>query len=380
MKPFSLLIKPSSADCNLRCAYCFYLDRAELFPETRQHRMSDATLACMVRSFLATEQPQYTFGWQGGEPTLMGLEFFKRVTELQRALGRPGAMISNGFQTNATRIDDEWARHFAKYNFLVGVSVDGPATLHDRFRLDIGGRPSHARVLQGIAALKRQHVEYNVLTLVSQANVRHPETVYEYLCAQGVKFHQYIECVEFDAAGRPRPFAIGPAEWGDFLCRLFDRWYPKDVYTVSIRLFDTILAQLVDNVSNTCAAGTSCDQYFVVEYNGDVFPCDFHVQPEWRLGNIHRDGWDVLQGSALFHDFAARKRQWHEACHRCPWLRFCNGDCPKNRIGAASGAASHLCAGWKRFHAHALPRLRELAQEVLRRRAGLAAGPAAPAP
>ncbi len=374
-RPFSLLVKPTSADCNLRCSYCFYLDRSELYPEVRQHRMSDATLERMLRSFLATEQPQYAFGWQGGEPTLMGLEFFRQVTELQRRLGRPGALVSNGFQTNGTRLDDDWARHFAQYRFLVGVSVDGPATLHDRYRLDRGGRPSHARVLQGIAALKRQHVEYNVLSLVSHANVRHPETVYEYLCAQGVQHHQYIECVEFDASGRLQPFAIGAAEWGEFLCRLFDRWYAKDVYRISIRLFDTILSRLVDHVSNTCAAGDSCDQYFVVEYNGDVYPCDFHVGPQWRLGNVHQDEWEALQQSPAYRAFADGKRQWHAACTVCPWLRFCHGDCPKNRAGSAPDAPSHLCAGWKRFYAHALPRLEELAQEVRLRRAGLAPAP-----
>lgn len=370
MKPFSLLVKPASADCNLRCRYCFYLDRAELYPETRMHRMSSAVLERMIASFFATSQPCYTFGWQGGEPSMMGLAFFKQVTALQQSLGRPGTVVANGFQTNGTLLDDDWARHFAQYRFLVGVSVDGPAKLHDKPRRDIGGKGTHARVLEGIAALRRHQVEYNVLTLVNRANVDHPEEVYDYLCSLGVMFHQYIECVEFDPTGKQQPFAITGAEWGEFLCRIFDRWYRKDTRRVSVRLFDTILAQLVDGVSNTCAAGRSCDQYFVVEYNGDVYPCDFHVRQDLRLGNVQTADWETLQASPTYADFAAAKTRWHGACTVCTWQRFCNGDCPKNRPGRPD-ALSHLCVGWKRFFAHAMPRLEELAQGIRRARIGL---------
>ncbi len=363
MDVFSLLVKPASADCNLRCRYCFYLDRAGLYPAERIHRMSGDVLRRMVASYLQTEQPCYSFGWQGGEPALMGLPFFREVTEMQQAYGRPGSSVANGFQTNGTLIDDDWAEHFARFRFLVGVSVDGPAKLHDRSRRDAGGLPTHARVLEGIAAMRRHGVAFNVLTLVNSANVKYPEEIYDYLCELGVQYHQYIECVEFEG-GTLQPFAITAQAWGEFLCRIFDRWYRRDTRRVSVRLFDTILAQLVHGQSITCAAGKSCDQYFVVEYNGDVYPCDFNVRADLLVGNITTTEWQALRQSPIYHQFAACKTQWHARCGACPWQRFCNGDCPKNRAGGVPGALSHLCAGWRRFYAHAIPRLEELAQEL----------------
>lgn len=369
MDVFSLLVKPASADCNLRCRYCFYLDRKALYPGNRVHRMPSRVLQRMIASYLQTEQPCHSFGWQGGEPAMAGLPFFREVTDMQQAFGRRGTSVSNGFQTNGTLIDDDWAAHFARYRFLVGVSLDGPARLHDRSRRDAGGRPSHARVLEGIAALRRHGVEFNVLTLVNSANVGHPEAVYDYLCELGVQYHQYIECVEFEN-GELCPYAITAPQWGDFLCRIFDRWFLHDTRRISVRLFDTILAQLVHGQCNTCAAGTSCDQYFVVEHNGDVYPCDFHVREDLRLGNLMDTDWPALRQSPLYRAFAAGKTAWNARCATCRWQRFCNGDCPKNRIGGP-GALSHLCAGWHRFYAHALPRLEELAQEV---RAGTGLG------
>ncbi len=381
MKPFSLLVKPASADCNLRCAYCFYLDRCELYPGTPQHRMDDAVLETLVRGYMATSQPQYVFGWQGGEPTLMGLPFFERVVALQQQYGRSGCAVANGLQTNGTSLTEALAGHLARYQFLTGVSVDGPAALHDRFRRSADGHATHAQVLKGIACLRQNRAEFNVLTLVSQANVAHPETVYTYLRDElGVNYHQYIECVEFDAEGRLRPFAVSAQEWGGFLCRLFDCWYAHDTHRVSVRLFDTVLAKLVDGVDTTCASGRSCSDYFVVEYNGDVYPCDFHVRPDLRLGNVRHDSWESLQATPAYVAFAARKCCWNAACAACPYLRLCNGDCPKNRGGPEIGdprRLSHLCAGWRQFYAHALPRLELLARDVRCERASRLATPAA---
>ncbi|NLL84211.1 MAG: anaerobic sulfatase maturase [Lentisphaerae bacterium] len=362
VRPFSLLVKPAAADCNLRCRYCFYLDRAELYPEVKSHRMSSETLQQMISGYMQTDQPTYAFGWQGGEPTLMGLPFFREVTDMQQAYGSRGSVVANGFQTNGVLIDDDWAEHFARYRFLLGVSVDGPQRLHDKSRRDIGGKGSFERIMEGIGALRRHGVEYNILTLVNSANVRYPEEIYDFLCASGEYYHQYIECVEFDQ-GKQQPFAINGREWGDFMCRIFDRWYPRDVRRVSIRLFDTIIEQLVFNRDNTCAAGRACDQYFVVEYNGDIYPCDFHVREDLHLGNIFSDDWAKVQRSEVYRGFAAAKSAWPKRCAECKWLRHCHGDCPKNRINSGRGV-SHLCEGWRRFYAHAVPRLTELAQEV----------------
>ncbi len=372
VRPFSLLIKPAGADCNLRCRYCFYLDRCSLYPDQPRHRMPDAVLEQTVRSFMATPQPVHAFGWQGGEPTLMGEAFFKRVTALQQRYGAPGAQVSNGLQTNATLIDDTLAAHLAQYRFLVGVSLDGPPELHDPNRITTGGRGTHADVLRGIDALRRHAVEFNVLTLVNRLNVGAPETVYDYLVDQGVLFHQYIECVEFDTEGRLLPFATDGAAWGEFLCRLFDHWYARDVRKVSVRLFDAILARIVEGRPNCCSMGNDCRDYFVVEHNGDNFPCDFYVYPEWRLGNVAEVDWAALQTAPAYVAFGARKRQRHPACEACDYALFCAGDCPKNRVGHVEGweasRLSPLCAGWRRFYAHALPRLRELAATIQRER------------
>ena len=370
MKPFSLLVKPASADCNLRCKYCFYLDRCELYPESRRHRMSDAVLERMISSFMATPQPQYAFGWQGGEPTLMGLDFFKRVVELQQKHGRQGAVVSNGLQTNGTMLTDEFAQHLAKYHFLVGVSVDGPAAIHDKSRLTVDERGSHAMVMKGIEHLKRHTVDYNILTLVSSANVKHPKEIYHYLLEQGVLFHQYIECVEFDEQGRRMPFAISDHQWGDFLCGIYDEWIKGDTHRVSVRLFDSILTRMVEGVANVCHIGTDCRQYLVVEHNGDIYPCDFYVRPELKLGNIMTGEWAQYQQSPLYAEFGCRKHQWNDVCTGCEYLEFCGGDCQKNRWGGGADprTISSLCEGWKQFYQHALPGLRTLAAEVRSRR------------
>ena len=189
-RPFSLLIKPASADCNQRCAYCFYLDRASLYPDASRHRMTDDVLERLISSYLATDQPTYVFGWQGGEPALMGLDFFRRVTALQSKYGRNGSVVANGLQTNATLLEDEFCAHLGKFNFLVGVSLDGPADVHDRYRKYGDGRGTHADVLRGLETLRRHEVEFNILTLVSAANVKRGAEIYRYLRDLGVAYHQ----------------------------------------------------------------------------------------------------------------------------------------------------------------------------------------------
>ncbi len=366
MKPFSLLVKPASADCNLRCEYCFYLEKSALYPDARRHRMSDAVLERMISTYMATEQPQYAFGWQGGEPTLCGVDFFRRVTDLQEKHGRRGAVVANGLQTNATLIDDALAAHFAKYRFLLGVSLDGPTELHDVFRRTAGDRGSHARVIEGLATLRRHGVEFNILTLVSQANVSRAREVYRYLCESGFAFHQYIPCVEFGGGGALEPFAITAEEWGDFLSGIFDEWHAGDERSVSVRLFDSILAYLVDGTRNCCTMARDCRQYFVVEHSGDVYPCDFFVEPEWRLGNVRTHSWDEMLDAQRYADFGARKAAMCPSCAECEYVDVCVGDCLKHRLrsGGDPRQLSGLCAGWKRFYVHALPRLKELAAEI----------------
>lgn len=366
MKPFSLLIKPASADCNLRCRYCFYLDRRELYPETSHHRMSDETLDTLIRSYMATDQPQYIFAWQGGEPGLMGVDFYRRVVELQQRYGRGSVSVANALQTNALLLDDEFARHLAQYRFLVGVSLDGPAGIHDRYRCNAAGRGSHTDVLRGLSRLKRHRVPFNILTLVSDANVRRGREVYRYLSEEGFLFQQYIPCVEFDETGRLQPFSVSGEAWGDFLCEIYDEWSKGDTREVSIRFFDAILGLLVDGRSSLCHMSQDCSKYFVVEYNGDVYPCDFFVERDLRLGNIMERSWQELQQHPVYRRFGSRKTTLHKICGACPYLMLCAGDCPKHRAkgDARSPQLSSLCVGYRRFFDHALDGFRKLAREI----------------
>ncbi len=365
-RPFSLLVKPASADCNLRCDYCFYLDRASLYPESNIHRMPPEVLQRLVRGYLALPMPVHTIAFQGGEPLLMGETFYREVIRLEHIYGRPGAVIANSVQTNGTLITPSLAAFLAKNRFLTGVSVDGPPAVHDAQRRTAGGLGSHAAVMRGIQNLREAGAPFNILTLVSQANVDQPEALYDYLRDDlGTCFHQYIECVEFTPGGSPAPYTVTPKQWGDFLCRLFDHWHATDTHRVSVRLFDALLARLATGEIHACTLGTDCRQYLVIEHNGDVYPCDFHVRPQYRLGNILTHDWDELLDSPLFAAFGARKRQWNPACAACPHLDLCRGDCPKNR---PPSALSHLCPAWKQFYGHARPRLETLAQAIRRQR------------
>jgi uncharacterized protein len=228
------------------------------------------------------------------------------------------------------------AEHFSRYHFLVGCSLDGPAKIHDRYRRTISGKPSHVNVLRGIETLKRHQVEFNTLVLVSQSNVNHAREVYRYLLDQGLLYHQYIPCVEFNEHGELLPFAINGEEWGEFLCEIFDEWYRKDAFTVSIRHVDSILSKMIEGAANVCTMGLNCCQYLVVEYNGDIYPCDFFVQQQFRLGNIMDTSWEEALASKTYQDFGEQKAKWNKACEACDFLGLCHGDCIKHRAYAGN--------------------------------------------
>ncbi|MBU3913962.1 SPASM domain-containing protein, partial [bacterium] len=272
----------------------------------------------------------------------------------------------NGLQTNATLIDDRMAKLFGDYKFLLGCSLDGPSEIHDRYRQNIQGKSSHQDVIRGIEALKRKNVEFNILVLVSKANVYQAKKVYEYLVGKGFYYHQFIPCVEYNLKGELTDFSITGEEWGNFLCEIYDLWYPKDVNIVSIRHFDSILMQIVENISNVCTLGKNCCQYFVVEYNGDIYPCDFFVEKQYKLGNILENTWEEMLSSKLYKDFGAKKTQWNSACENCLYINYCNGDCLKHRIFANNTPQrlSGLCVGWKAFYQHSLGGFNRLAEKI----------------
>jgi uncharacterized protein len=328
--------------------------------------MPEAVLENLIRGYLSTNQPVYTFGWQGGEPMLMGLDFFRRVTDLQKKHGRTGTRIANGIQTNATLINDAAAEHFARYRFLIGCSLDGPAHMHDRYRRTTGGEPSQAAALKGIYHLVRHQVEFNILVLVTQANVQHAKEVYRYLVDQGFYYHQYIPCVEFDSKGTLLPFAITGRQWGDFMCEIFDLWYYRDRQTVSVRYFDSILQKLIDGSCNICTLGDNCCQYFVVEYNGDIYPCDFFVREDLKIGNIRDMSWGNAPTSTLYNDFGHQKSRCNAACITCDCRELCMGDCLKNRLYGNSEARniSWLCTGWQQLIRHTRDKLQDIADGI----------------
>ncbi len=365
IRPFSLLIKPVSASCNLRCEYCFYIDHLDYIKEGDKPVMSDATLEKIISTYMQVVLPEYSFTWQGGEPSLAGLEFFKRAVELQKQYAPLNVKINNSLQTNATLIDQPMAEFFTTHNFLLGVSLDGPKVIHDKFRLTAPGKPTHGKVMQGINYLRRAKTEFNILCLVNSENVTKPKELYKYYREKGFRFLQFIPCVEYDEKGDLTHYSINGRQWGEFLCGIFDIWYRKDRRQVSVRHFDSVLNYLVLNRYTQCTMDKDCRQYFVVEYDGGIYPCDFYVKKELELGNIHTSSWEEALASPVYEDFGKRKGQWNNSCNSCEWLQLCHGDCQKMRGPENnSRTLSILCEGWQMFYNHTIDRFENIAQSI----------------
>ncbi len=366
VQPFSLLIKPAGPDCNLRCRYCFYLPKLSLFGTQAAHRMSDEVLEHLVRSYFNTYQPTYVFNWQGGEPTLMGLDFFERVIELQRRYAPDDSRVSNTIQTNATLIDGEWAGFIARNRILTGVSLDGPEDIHNEYRLDAAGHGSFDKVMAGIEHLRSAGAEFNILSMVTATNAERAKEMFAFFTRNKFNHQQYIPCVEFDADGAPRDYTVSPEGWGRFLVDLFHAWYPRKVRRISIRNFDNVVNFLAAGEYSSCTMRGKCDQYFVVEHNGNVYPCDFFVEQEWKLGNIMEDDWSHFLGSPLYHRFGAMKSRWNPACSDCSYLHLCSGDCPKLRFASDRDpqSLSYLCSGHRFFYDQTIAAFTELSQNL----------------
>ncbi|MBP8950160.1 MAG: anaerobic sulfatase maturase, partial [Candidatus Promineofilum sp.] len=372
-RAFHLLVKPTGAVCNLDCSYCFFLSKEMLYPGSR-FRMADDLLETYVRQLIEAHRvPEVQLAWQGGEPTLMGLPFFRRAVALAEQYRRPGMTIRYALQTNGTLLNDEWGEFLAANNFLVGISVDGPRDIHDHFRHDKGGGPTFDKVMRGLDALKRHRVEWNVLCTLHRANADRPLDVYRFFRDRlGAEHIQFIPIVERVAAEegqttewsswRDRPLyvqagdhvtqrSITAEQYGRFLCAVFDEWVRRDVGRVYVQMFEVALANWFGTPPGLCIHAKTCGGALALEHTGDLYSCDHFVEPAYRLGNIREEHLIELIASDRQRQFGQDKFETLPAyCRGCDVRFACHGGCPKDRfIHTPDGepGLNYLCAGYK---------------------------------
>jgi uncharacterized protein len=366
----SLLIKPSGPDCNLDCTYCFYLDRAKLFPETKKHRMSLSTLEEVTKQTMQQGGSQISLAWQGGEPTLMGLPFFRKAVEFQQKYGG-GKTVGNGFQTNGLLLDKEWAAFFKKYNFLVGLSLDGPDHIHDRYRTAKGGQGSWKQVEESARMLLDVGVTTNALVVVNDYSVNFPKEIYAYHKALGLNYMQFIPCVETDPKDptKAASYSVTAEKYGEFLTKVFDLWHADiadGVASTSVRYFDSVFHSYVGLEAPDCTLLKSCGAYLVVEHTGDVYACDFFVENQWKLGNIRTHKLETMLNSPRQQEFGDMKAAVPVECTTCEWLNKCRGGCTKDRVrDPQDNGSNHFCESYKIYFAHADKNLTILAAQWL---------------
>lgn len=372
---FHVMLKPRGAICNLDCKYCYFLAKEMMYPGSR-FRMADDLLETYTKQYIAAQRvPEVTFAWQGGEPTLMGLDFFKRAVELQQQYRKPGMHIHNAFQTNGVLLDDDWCRFFHQHNFLIGLSVDGPKPIHDAYRVDKGGRPTFDRVMAGLALLKKHKVEFNILTTVHAANADHGVEVYRCLRDEvGTQFMQFIPIVERDnetgyqEGDEVTDRSLTAEQYGRFLISIFDEWVRRDVGRVFVQIFDVALAAWAGERPGLCIFEETCGLALAMEHNGDLFACDHFVEPNYRLGNIQEIPLIDMVASAEQRQFGLDKRdKLPQYCRECEVRFVCNGGCPKDRFintPAGEPGLNYLCGGFRTFFNYIDRPMRFMASEL----------------
>jgi len=391
MAGFNLMAKPAGAHCNLACAYCFYLEKCDLLPAGAAPKMDDATLENYTRQYIAAQgdAPEITFAWQGGEPTLAGLDFFHRARELQRKYAG-GRRVNNSLQTNGTLLDDNWCRFLAREGFLVGISVDGPPRLHNAYRTDRRGQPSAEAVLRGVELLRKHRAPFNTLTVVNRKNSREPLEVYRFLKKIGAEFMQFIPIVERQPTAEERAaglslggppdlgavreygpmteWSVTPEDYGDFLRAIFDEWVKYDVGRYFVQQFDSALGNYLGVGGGVCVYAERCGDAMILEHNGDVYACDHFAYPSHYLGNLNRQPLTELVNLPRQIRFGLDKSdRLPKFCLNCRWRPLCHGACPKHRFCRAPDGEpglNYLCAGYRRFFAHIEPKLAEMAALV----------------
>ena len=376
MPPLSLLIKPVSGSCNMACRYCFYADEGANRAVASLGRMTPGTVRLLVDKALDWADGDCTFAFQGGEPTLAGLDFFRGLTDYVSAHPNPkGIRIHYAIQTNGYALDEDWARWFAQNQVLVGVSLDGPKEVHDRYRVDREGRGTFNRVMASIRLLERYGVEFNILTVVSAANARRGSQVYEFFRRQDFRYQQYIECL--DPIGEipgGHDYSLTPQRYAAFLKALFDAWYldMKAGRYVYNRYFENLMMILSGQRPESCNLQGTCAPQWVIEADGSVYPCDFYALDQWRLGNIQTDSFGEMEDRRRELGFIQWSRNLPEECRTCPYGIFCRNGCRRNRepVTQESTGRNYFCPAYREFLPYALPRLNEVYQ-LLRSRTGL---------
>lgn len=386
MKPFHIMAKPHGPICNLDCTYCYYLEKENLYAKSgRDFRMRDEVLEAYIRQYIQAQPGAHaSFAWQGGEPTLLGIPFFKRVLELQSRYA-DGKTVDNSFQTNGTLLDDAWGEFLARNRFLIGLSVDGPQEIHDVYRVDKGGQPTFARVMRGLDVLKKHGVEFNTLTVINRKNSYRALEAYRFLKQIGSKYLQFIPVVE-QAAEQPdtnglvliKPYSrqrasvsdwsVEPHQFGNFLITIFDEWVRQDVGRFFVQIFDVALESWANVPQSLCVFAPKCGQAVAVEHNGDLYSCDHFVYPENRLGNILDKPLSGLVSSPQQARFGnAKEAGLPSDCRECDVRFACNGECPKHRFTTTSKGEyglNYLCAGYKSFFRYIDPYMRYMANEL----------------
>jgi uncharacterized protein len=372
---FHIMVKPVGPSCNLACQYCYYLSKQRLFGDTK-FLLSDRLLEEFTRQYIDAQRvPEVTFGWQGGEPTLAGLEFFRRAVAYQEAYRRPGMRVLNALQTNGTALTDEWCEFLRENGFLIGLSVDGPADLHNAYRRDKKGRPTFERVMRGADLLRTHGVEFNVLTTVHAANADHPSRVYRFLRDEiGATFIQFIPIVErdnqtgFQEGTRVTARSVTGRQYGAFLSGVFDEWARHDIGRVYVQIFDMALAASMGERPGLCVFDETCGTALILEHNGDLYACDHFVEPRWRIGNIAETSLVSLVGSEQQRQFGLDKRdRLPHYCRACSVRYLCNGGCPKNRVLRSPDGEeglNYLCEGYRAFFSYIERPMGLMAQEL----------------
>ena len=386
-KPLYVMLKPAGAHCNLACKYCYYLEKNNLYQNSHRHLMSDEMLEQFTREYIeAQTMPQVLFTWHGGEPLMRSIDFYRKALALQKKYAH-GKQIDNVIQTNGTLLTDEWCEFFAKNHWLVGISIDGPQEYHDHYRITPAGKPSWEKVMQGISLLKKHRVEWNAMAVVNAYNAEHPLEFYHFFRDNGCQYLQFTPIVErltqhedgrtlaSLADDREIPLAeasVTPAQWGNFLCTIFDDWVRHDVGKIFVEIFDCTLANWMGVLPGICAYSKECGHAGVMEHNGDVYSCDHFVFPEYKLGNIREQSLiDMLYGEKQQAFSRLKHTSLPRQCKECDMEFACHGECPKNRFEKdkyGEPGLNYLCQGYYQYYSHVAPYMDFMKRELLAQR------------